>query len=205
MTQQTHLTSTDRATGARGGLSTLRRLIRQAEGTAAVEFSLILPILVTLWIGGVEVTQALSVDRHLNNLATAIGDLSSRSKTLQYATVDDIFDIAAGAMYPYSTNGLQLRVTAINIDDANNATVAWSRGQGMTAYVDNQLMNSVVPSALRQFPDSQVVFAEVAYVYEPAVGYVITGNINLSDEAFFVPRLTDHVELCDNAGENCKS
>ena len=35
------------------------------SGMAAVEFSLILPIMVLLWIGGVEVTQALSVDRRL--------------------------------------------------------------------------------------------------------------------------------------------
>ena len=38
-------------------------LARQDSGLAAVEFALILPILVMLWFGGVELTQALSVDR----------------------------------------------------------------------------------------------------------------------------------------------
>jgi Flp pilus assembly protein TadG len=67
---------------------------------AAVEFSLILPILVMLWIGGVELTQGLSVDRRINNLASSIGDLAARSKTLTYSDVDKIFDIGPGAMFP---------------------------------------------------------------------------------------------------------
>src|SRR4051812_1808950 len=48
-------------------LARLAAPARNDAGMAAVEFSLILPLLVLLWIGGVEVTQALSVDRRLNN------------------------------------------------------------------------------------------------------------------------------------------
>ena len=67
---------------------------------AAVEFSLILPIMVVLWIGGVEVTSALSVDRRLNNLASSIGDLVARSKDITHDEVDAIFDIGAAAHLP---------------------------------------------------------------------------------------------------------
>lgn len=182
----------------------LRRLGRETAGMAAVEFALILPILVVLWIGGVEMTQALSVDRRLNNLASAIGDLSARSKQLIYDDVDNIFDIAPGAMFPYGTTGLQLRVTAVNISGAGTGTVAWSRAEGTTAYPDNQNMNNLVPATLR-VPDTQVIMAEVYFTYTPAVGYVITGDLALDDRTFFVPRLTQYVKLCDNAGENCKS
>jgi Flp pilus assembly protein TadG len=188
---------------------TLRGLVRHDGGTAAVEFALILPILVVLWFGGVEVTQALSVDRHLNNLASAIGDLSARSKEMKFSTVDQIFDLAPGAMYPYSSSGLQMRVTALDIDADNNLTMAWSRseGVGITPYTadDNDNLSAIVPDALKQFSDSQIIMAEVYYTYTPAVGYVVTGSIGLSDRVFFVPRLTDHVALCDNNGENCTS
>ena len=77
------------------------RFLAQESGIAAVEFSLILPILVVLWIGGVEVTSALSVDRRLNNLASSIGDLVARSKDITHAEVDAIFDLAPGALFPY--------------------------------------------------------------------------------------------------------
>ncbi len=184
----------------------LHRLACRESGMAAVEFSLILPILVLLWIGGVEVTQALSIDRRLNNLASAVGDLSARSKTLSYSDVSNILSIAPGAMFPYSTGGLQLRVSAVDISSGGDAKVAWSRvsGSGITAYADAENVNSVVPEALR-VNDSQVIMAEVYYVYTPAVGYVITGNLNLDDRMFFVPRLTQYVKLCDDDGANCKS
>ena len=103
--------------------------VRNKSGTAAVEFSLVLPILVVLWIGGVEVTEGLSVDRRLNNLASALGDLVARSKTVTYGDVDQIFAIAPGAMYLLRISGsrpgcrLAMRITAVDMDASGTATV----------------------------------------------------------------------------------
>lgn len=185
-------------------LGRVARLARHDGGMAAVEFALILPILVVLWIGGVEVTQALSVDRRLNNLAAAVGDLVARSKIVTYGDVDSIFDIAPGAMFPYSQTGLQMRVTAVNMSSAGNATAAWSRAEGTTAYAANAAMNSLVPATLR-VPDTQIIMAEIFYTYSPAVGYVITGDLDLDDRMYFVPRLVAKVQLCDNNKQNCVS
>ena len=182
-------------------------------GLAAVEFALILPIMVVLWFGGVELTQGLSVDRHLNNLASSIGDLVSRTKVLTTANIDQIFDIAPGAMYPYCKNdtectadGLAMRVTAVDMDSGGTATVAWSRAEGTTAYSDGQAMNSIVPATLR-VPDTQIIVAEVYYTYSPAIGYVVTGDVALNDRMFFVPRLVTKVQLCQTnpPPTNCKS
>jgi Flp pilus assembly protein TadG len=187
----------------------LRRVSRQESGLAAVEFSLILPILVVLWIGGVEITQGLSVDRRLNNLASSIGDLVSRTKIVTYANVDNIFDIAPGAMFPYSTTSLQMRVSAVKISTAGAATIAWSRaeGPGITAYATGQNVNSVVPASLRpaSSTETQIIMSEVFYPYRPAVGYVVTGTVNLNDRMYFVPRLVAKVQLCDNSNQNCVS
>lgn len=188
-----------------------RRFSRGEGGIAAVEFALILPIMVVLWIGGVEITRGLSVDRRLNNLASAAGDLVARTKKLQYDDVDAIFDIAPGALYPFQemhpTSGarlLSMRMTAINMNSAGTASVAWSRAEGTTAYTANQAMNSLVPASLRT-PDTQIIMAEVYYVYTPAVGYVISGSVNLNDRMFFVPRLVNKVTLCNNSGTGCVS
>ena len=177
-------------------------LARRDSGLAAVEFALILPIMVVLWFGGVELTQGLSVDRRLNNLASAIGDLVARSKIVTAADVDTIFDIAPGAMYPFcktetacTSAGLGMRITAINMNGAGNASVAWSRGQGATAYVTGADMNSVVPATLR-VPDTQIIVSEAYYTYTPTIGYVMSGDFDLDDRMFFVPRLSAKVQLC---------
>jgi Flp pilus assembly protein TadG len=181
-------------------LAGLKRLLSAESGVAAVEFSLILPILVVLWIGGVELTGALSVDRRLNNLASSIGDLVARAKMITYAQVDDIFDLAPAALFPYDSTGISMRVTAIDIDDDGNAKVAWSRaqGSGLTAYVKDTPVTTVVPAALR-VPDSQLIMSEVEHTYSPTVGYVITGDLDLDDRMFFVPRLVKQVKICPTA------
>jgi Flp pilus assembly protein TadG len=195
-------------------LSSLRRLFRAETGMAAVEFALILPILLTIWIGGVEVTQGLSVDRRLNNLAAAIGDLVSRSKALVYADVDAIFNIAPGALYPVCrpghttadclTRGLSMRVTAVNIDATKKALVVWSRAKGTaSARPVNENLTSLIDVNLR-IPATQIIMAEVFYTYTPAVGYVITGTVPLDDRVYFTPRRVQYLPLCDNAGANCK-
>lgn len=175
-------------------------LLTQESGIAAVEFSLILPILIVLWIGGVEVTGALSVDRRLNNLSSAIGDLVARSKTITYAQIDDIFDLAPGAMYPYEDAGMSMRVTAIDIDEDGVSTVAWSRGEGTAspALAKDTPMDDYVPETLR-VPESQIIMSEVYYTYRPAVGYVMTGDVDLEDKMFFVPRLVRKVKICPTA------
>ncbi len=190
-----------------GRSGVLRRLVGHDGGMAAVEFALILPILVVLWIGGVEVTQALSVDRRLNNLATAIGDLTARSKTMCNAKIDAIFDIAPGALEPFSTNGLAMRVTAVDMDNDGNAQVRWTRSEGSIptgTYQPNDSMNGVVPESLRA-PNSQIIVAEAYYTYQPAIGYVITGNLQLDDRMFFVPRLTQFVTLVGNNDDGCQT
>ncbi len=185
-------------------LSSLRRLFRAETGMAAVEFALILPILITIWIGGVEVTQGLSVDRRLNNLASAIGDLVSRSKSINYAGVDAIFDIDDGALFPFSTAGLSMRVTAVNIDANKKALVVWSRAKGTAgARAAGENLNTLIDVKLR-LPDTQLIMAEVFYTYSPAVGYVITGDVDLDDRVYFTPRRVQYLPLCDNNGANCK-
>ena len=184
-------------------------LARQDSGLAAVEFSLILPILVLLWFGGVELTQALSVDRRLNNVASAIGDLVAQYKNLTEEDVGLIFSIAPGAMFPFcgkepdpaadcDAKGLGMRITAVDLDEDGNATIAWSLGHGVAEYEDEN-MNLVVPVGLRgesEDDDRQVIVSEVFYIYRPAVGYVLTDEVELEDRMFFVPRLSDKVGLC---------
>jgi Flp pilus assembly protein TadG len=192
-------------------ISRIVRRARNESGMAAVEFSLILPILVILWIGGVEVTEALSVDRRINNLSSSIGDLVARSKAVTVADLTAIFNLGPKAMYPAcdipgkpscTSQGLAMRVTAVNMDGATpaNGTVAWSAASGsVTKYLtSNTQMNTLVPATLR-VANTQVIMSEVYYNYKPAIGYVLTGPSGkaLSDRMYFVPRLVTKITCSD--------
>ena len=176
----------------------VRRILRNEAGIAAVEFAMVLPILLVLWIGGVEVTSALSIDRRLNNFAASVGDLVSRSEAVSYSQLEDIFDLADAALFPYHDAALKVRVTAVTIRANGNTQVDWSRARNTTAYGTDTNVNDSLPESLRApaATESQIIMAEVFYTYRPAVGYVVTSDIELDERTYFVPRLSPKVKIC---------
>ena len=52
---------------------------KNEEGVAAVEFALILPIMLAAYMGVVELSQALNADRKMTRATSTIADLASRS------------------------------------------------------------------------------------------------------------------------------
>ena len=49
-----------------------------------------------------------------------------------------------------------------------------------------------VPTALN-VANTTLIWSEVQYAYTPTIGYVITGTLNLSDQIYMRPRLSDTV------------
>ncbi len=58
-----------------------RRFGRKIDGIAAVEFALIVPIMLCMFIGTVELSQAITVDRRVTQVASTTADLVARQKT----------------------------------------------------------------------------------------------------------------------------
>ena len=177
------------------------RTLRDCSGVAAVEFAFVAPILILLWLGGVEITQALSADRRVSALAASIGDLVSRSEMVTEAEVENIFDLAAGALYPFDPAVAGLVLTAADIDGEGRAKVAWSRSRGgAAAYQPGTDVTHLLDPKLL-VPNTQLIIPEVHYSYRPAVGYVITGSLALEERLVFVPRIGSRVALCKDASE----
>ena len=52
-----------------------RRIARNNSGVAAVEFAMIVPIMFLLFVGSVEFSQAITVDRRVTQVASSTADL----------------------------------------------------------------------------------------------------------------------------------
>jgi Flp pilus assembly protein TadG len=178
------------------------RLLRFAEaGTAAVEFALVLPIMLMLYIGFVEVSALITADRKLQSASGALGDLVARSdKTVPAATLEDYFKAAAGIMTPHPIDELEQIVTQVFVDEDGEATVVWSReyrdGTMSVGSKYQQGDDFALPDAMAAIAtDANVIVAEGSYAYPPLYGFAFDQTINLYRENFFMPRFGGSITI----------
>jgi Flp pilus assembly protein TadG len=173
----------------------VRALTTDARGVAAVEFALLVPILIALYFGMAELTQGALAERRAAHTASSIGDLVAQESTITAAQVDDVFNIGGAIVYPFPTTSLGMRVTSITTDSHGNATVDWSRGTGgMTALTKGSgiTVSSNIISA-----SQSVIRAETTYTYTPVIGFFIKAPITFNETSYSRPRLSNQVTCAD--------
>ena len=114
--------------------------LRDTCAIAAVEFALVLPLILLLYVGATDVARAVQTSRRLTLLSRTISDLVSQQSTAtptSTSTVSLIFGAATSVMAPYPTTGLKLTVSAVDIKAKTDGTccqalVRWSITQSGT-------------------------------------------------------------------------
>lgn len=180
---------------ARRHFSTIRELQRDDSGLSALEFALVAPVMITMYMGAVELSHALTIDRRVTSVASAIADLVAQSEEISSSDVDDIFAAASTIMLPYSADPISIVVSSVVADEENKTTVAWSCAHNGTARAEDEELP--LPEGLTQ-PFSSVIMAEVSYIYTPPVGEFVTGGITLTDTFYLRPRRSLTVEKTDD-------
>ncbi len=169
----------------------LGRLARDRSAVSAVEFALILPLMLTLYLGGIQISEALSINRKVSHVTSTLADLVTQSKSLTDSDLQNIFDASSSVMAPYSSSPLQITVAEIYIDGDGKATVVWSDARNATA---PSVGSDVTLPAAIAVNNSYVVAAEAHYPFTPAIGYVVTGSFDLNSTYYLKPRLSDFIK-----------
>lgn len=171
----------------------LHRFARDDRGVTAVEAALVLPFMITLYLGGVQLAQGIDIDRKVTLTARALADLTSRVASTDTTEVDTILNAATQVMSPYADSAsnaskLKVRVSVIKIDAQLNTTVEWTRNKNWSA-----LQTPDVPKDLK-IANTYLVLGEAEYAYDPELGKVLTGTMNLDEKIYMRPRLSTNVE-----------
>ena len=168
----------------------LAQLRSDERGVSAVEFALLLPLMVALYLGTVEISQAISADRKVTLTSRTVADLISQVSSINNAGMTDVLNASSSVMAPFKTTTLKVVVTCVSIDANGKATVTWSDTFNGTARSVGSTVT--VPTALN-IANSTLIWSEVSYVYTPAIGYIITGSMTLKDQLYMAPRLSTSV------------
>jgi Flp pilus assembly protein TadG len=170
----------------------LSRFGKDRRGVSAVEFALLLPVMVTLYLGSVEVSQGIATDRKVTLTAHALADLSTQFSNIADSDMTNILNAASAIMAPYAIANLTAVVSQLAIDSKGKATVSWSDATANgTARAPGSAVT--IPSALAT-PNSYLILGEATYNYNPTFGYVLTGPLTLKDQIYMQPRQSNCVQ-----------
>ncbi len=146
----------------------LARFKQERRGTAAVEFALIFPVLLVVYFGLVEMSNALDARRKVENTANLTGILVAQAAEVDNAYMNNIFEASKMAFEPFDITPLKVVVSSIIRTQDNNGTwsntVDWSDnyGNGSTARTEGSVFD---PPDNVLDDNRSVIVTEVEYTY----------------------------------------
>jgi Flp pilus assembly protein TadG len=203
-----------------------RRWKADAQGVAAVEFAMIVPIMAIMFIGAVELSQAITVDRRVTQVASSTADLVARWEKpsdpgapngISQSEMTDIMRAGGYTVAPYDQNPLQIIIRSVMSSPSSAGTTkqSWSctyNGLGNTLSCACSNTTYTLPPNLVTTNDS-VVISETTYSYKPLVfdyfmksmaGSGGTGTYILGETIYMKPRSTI-VNLLQSDNTTCPS
>lgn len=156
--------------------SVIRAWARAQRGVIAIEFALILPILVLMFIGVVEVSRLMLISAKLDKLANAMADFATQGTTLSHADMDVFAQAASQIMEPYPFTG-SIVFSSIATNSSGETSFCGGAVNCMTwQYIPTtgQVSRLGGPGAAATLPTNytvaagqNLIVAEVFYNYSP--------------------------------------
>ncbi|MET0182273.1 MAG: TadE/TadG family type IV pilus assembly protein [Caulobacterales bacterium] len=191
------------------------RFLTDRSGLAAVEFALILPMMLVLLLGSIEIISFLQADRRAENTAVSLADVVSQDDEITNAELTGIWAALEPLEFPDDARDLDVRITSIAFDASGDPTATWAeRCGGIDNNVcgvsqfsaindDTDLDASDFPEDMR-VPSTTLVRVELDYEYTPRLAFFFLedgfrlGHDNaprtLKHVAFRRARLSDEID-----------
>ena len=165
----------------------LRRFKRDRDGVSAVEFAIIAPFMILLYLGAAEASLALSIDRKVTSAASALADLVAQDDVVTDQEMNDIMSAGAAILGPFRAAPLEMRITAAFMEGDGDIVVRWSDADGMAPYAEGSSIS--VPTGILD-PNRSVIVVEVEYKYETVFSQLGVSSFDIAEVFYLRPRAT---------------
>ena len=163
------------------------------RGVAAVEFAMIVPVMLLLLLGTFEVSQAIAAKRKAVLAASTVANIVTQYTTISASqTMPDILNASVAVLTPFSAANAVVIVSCISIDAQGMAKIAWSQARNGAARSVGQTI--IVPAAL-DVPNSSLIFGETTYSYTPVIDFMKFGTTSLYSSVYMLPRSGNTITL----------
>lgn len=165
----------------------LQRFHKAKDGLAAVEFAMLLPVMITLFFGVVELSLALTCRADVTNMASAAADLVAQEKAVTTSDMTNVFNAATAILYPYDPSAVKITVTSVIYNTSTKSltvgTVAWSCTKNGTKRTGNLTLPAGLMTA-----NGSVIVSEVSYGYKSPTTQIVTGTKTMTNTFYTRPR-----------------
>jgi Flp pilus assembly protein TadG len=175
----------------------VRELWIDAKAVAAVEFAIVLPFMLLLYVGGFELSRGMAINVKVTAATHSVADMVSQNTQISAAQIQGILSASTAIIAPYpvtdsSGSLITVTVSEVSTNSSGNATVQWSKSYNGTTVGTGRSVGQAMtlPASLTGAQNNNVSFilGEVSYAYTPNLGYTISGTVTLRDSYYLFPR-----------------
>jgi Flp pilus assembly protein TadG len=188
-----------------------RDLEHDQYGVAAVEFALILPIMLLLFLGSFETTNLVLAFMKLEASAETVADLVAQTRVntvLQSTDFTNITNAAKQVLTPLPTSGSVLKIALASVTyNTGSAVIDWhtevnSATPITTANIPNNASLANLGNQANGSTDS-VIIVTMTYSYSSPFTYMLSSSYTLTESALNRPRYMNCVPTYLNTGSVC--
>jgi Flp pilus assembly protein TadG len=166
------------------------RLAGDRRGVAAVEFALVVPVVIVVYLVGFEVMQAATVYRKLTDTTVQLANVTAQYTTMGASDVSTVLGASSQIMNPYSTSNLTIVLSEVTTDASGNGKVTWSQTYQGTALTVGSAVT--MPSGF-QNANTSYILAQTTYAYQPVIGGAFVKPISMTNQIFMLPRASSAI------------
>jgi Flp pilus assembly protein TadG len=178
--------------------SNCRLFAAAKQGVAAVEFALILPLLVVMLLATFDGGRAIAAYMKMRAATYALASITNQYSTIQSVDMTAILGATSVVMAPYSSGSPAVTISQVKINNSGISKIEWSAAQNAIARSVN---SSISPPSAMVVNNSYLILAEVSYTYVPLFGYFgSSSGITFSDSLYVTPRSVSCVVYVPQSG-----
>lgn len=189
-------------------VSALRRQFLRAakceSGMAAAEFALLLPIMIFMFFGLVEGSDALQASRRVSLSVNTLADLAAQATEISPQNADDLFTGVERMLEPNTGVNVSFNLLSIVLVD-DEPVIHWSvDNNGDTPYVAGAPYTNLEDETVLD-EDASLIIVELVYPHQTSMAsHVFDSTITFNKRAARWPRQSTRVQYCVTPG-NCTS
>ena len=172
-------------------LHVIKNFKKSESGVSAIEFALIIPVMLTTFFGVSEIANYILAARKVANVTSSAADLVAQDTVINTGEMNDIMNSLNVVLRPFDPSTASIRITSVVADpNTGNTTVDWSDARNIAPRAPGSSVT--IPNIVS--PGQSVVMAEVSFTYTTLFGEYLTNGMTVSDTFYLRPRRSTKVE-----------